>query len=140
MLKTATPKEIITFSALLRIPNTYTDEQKKQRVSNIIDELNIANCQNTQVGAPGLQRGISGGERKRVSIGMELVTNPSLLFLDEVMLEGIEFLCGFSPLQVWTASLLSKLSKRCAIWPPLGGLLWQLFTSLIRISSSYSIN
>lgn len=90
MLKTATPKEIITFSANLRIPNTYTEEQKNRRVAEVIDELNIAKCQDTQVGAPGVQRGISGGERKRVSIGMELVTNPSLIFLDEVKLELIE--------------------------------------------------
>lgn len=83
MLKTQTPKEIITFSAMLRISNSKTKEEKIQRVQEIIEEMNIQNCMNTQVGAPGIKRGISGGERKRVAIGTELVTNPSLLFVDE---------------------------------------------------------
>jgi len=84
MLASQTPREVLSFSALLRIPDeTLPDVLKLKRVDQIINELNIGNCQNTQVGAPGVKRGISGGERKRVAIGVELVTNPSLLFLDE---------------------------------------------------------
>ena len=67
----------------MRIPKTATHEQKAARVEEIIKELNLRNCQNTRVGAPGVKRGISGGERKRVAIGTEIVNNPSLLFVDE---------------------------------------------------------
>lgn len=44
--------------------------------------LNLENACNTYIGN-NLIRGISGGERKRTSIGVELLTNPSLIFLDE---------------------------------------------------------
>ncbi len=47
----------------------FTKEQRQARVTTLLEELNISNVQNTQVGAPGLKRGISGGERKRVAIG-----------------------------------------------------------------------
>ena len=57
-------------------------EQKLQRVDQIIQELRLIKCQNTKIGGP-LVKGISGGERKRTSIGVELITDPSLIFLDE---------------------------------------------------------
>lgn len=76
-------QEIITFATEMRLGNNKTAEEKATRVKDIIKEMNIENCQNTQVGEPGIKRGISGGERKRVAIGTELVDNPSLLFVDE---------------------------------------------------------
>lgn len=51
-------------------------------VKNIIDRLGLTECCDTQVGG-WFRRGISGGERKRTSIGYELITGPSLLLLDE---------------------------------------------------------
>ncbi len=48
----------------------------------MIKDLGLTECQNTLVGGEMI-RGISGGERKRTSIGVELLTNPSLIFLDE---------------------------------------------------------
>jgi len=48
----------------------------------LIKELGLTRCKNTKVGN-SLIRGVSGGERKRTSIGVELLTNPSMLFLDE---------------------------------------------------------
>jgi len=44
--------------------------------------LGLQECQNTKIGN-SLIRGVSGGERKRTSIGVELLTNPSMIFLDE---------------------------------------------------------
>ena len=58
------------------------ETQKVNRVNRLIKELGLTRCKNTKVGN-SLIRGISGGERKRTSIGVELLTNPSLLFLDE---------------------------------------------------------
>lgn len=48
----------------------------------MLEELGLIDCQNTLVG-DALTKGISGGERKRTSIGVELVTSPDLIFLDE---------------------------------------------------------
>jgi len=50
--------------------------EKKNSVNNVLNNLELKQCANTRIGTPGLKRGLSGGERKRVSIGMELLTDP----------------------------------------------------------------
>ncbi|KAK4390981.1 ABC transporter G family member 22 [Sesamum angolense] len=77
-----TVRETLTYSALLRLPNTLSREQKKARAMSVISELGLERCQNTMIGGTFV-RGVSGGERKRVCIGNEILLNPSLLFLDE---------------------------------------------------------
>ena len=57
-------------------------EEKQRRVDEIIKDLRLNKCQDTYIGGP-LIKGVSGGERKRTSIGVELITNPALVFLDE---------------------------------------------------------
>ncbi|XP_047339230.1 ABC transporter G family member 14-like [Impatiens glandulifera] len=74
--------ETLFFTALLRLPNTLTDDEKVQHVEKVIGELGLGKCRNSMIGGP-LFRGISGGEKKRVSIGQEMLINPSLLLLDE---------------------------------------------------------
>lgn len=44
--------------------------------------LGLKECENSKIG-DALNKGISGGQRKRTSIGVELLTNPSMIFLDE---------------------------------------------------------
>lgn len=76
--------ETLTYAALLRLPRSLTVEEKMEQVELIITELGLSRCRNSPVGGGGaLFRGISGGERKRVSIGQEMLVNPSLLLLDE---------------------------------------------------------
>lgn len=77
-----TVKETLTYAALLRLPRTMTQQQKKERAMDIIHELGLERCQDTMIGG-SFVRGVSGGERKRVCIGNEILINPSLLFLDE---------------------------------------------------------
>ncbi|KAL6145418.1 hypothetical protein ACLB2K_056106 [Fragaria x ananassa] len=77
-----TVRETLTYAALLRLPKTLTKEQKEKRAVDVIYELGLERCQDTMIGGTFV-RGVSGGERKRVCIGNEIIINPSLLFLDE---------------------------------------------------------
>ncbi|KAJ0817803.1 putative ABC transporter, AAA+ ATPase domain, ABC-2 type transporter [Helianthus annuus] len=77
-----TVKETLTYAALLRLPKTLTKQEKEKRASDVIRKLGLERCQDTMIGG-AFVRGVSGGERKRVCIGLEIIINPSLLFLDE---------------------------------------------------------
>ncbi|GKY92588.1 hypothetical protein MPSEU_000228900 [Mayamaea pseudoterrestris] len=82
LLDTATPREAIAFSAKLRLPKTTTETQIKAIVTGMLHELNLLDCADTMVGG-ALVKGLSGGERKRTSVGVELVTRPRIIFMDE---------------------------------------------------------
>uniref|UniRef100_A0A0D3D001 ABC transporter domain-containing protein n=1 Tax=Brassica oleracea var. oleracea TaxID=109376 RepID=A0A0D3D001_BRAOL len=77
-----TVRETLVFVALLRLPRSLTRDVKIKAAESVISELGLEKCENTVVGNTFI-RGISGGERKRVSIAHELLINPSLLVLDE---------------------------------------------------------
>ncbi|XP_042058561.1 ABC transporter G family member 9-like [Salvia splendens] len=77
-----TVTETLVYTALLRLPGTLTKADKAQHAEGVIAQLGLSRCRNSIIGGPFL-RGVSGGERKRVSIGQEMLINPSLLFLDE---------------------------------------------------------
>ncbi|KAF5937867.1 hypothetical protein HYC85_025373 [Camellia sinensis] len=77
-----TVRETLTYAALLRLPKTLTKQEKEKRAIDVIDELGLERCQDTMIGS-SFVRGVSGGERKRVCIGNEIIINPYLLFLDE---------------------------------------------------------
>lgn len=79
---TATPREAIRFSAKLRLGRKMTDEQLDNLTECMLEELGLSACADTLVGGP-LIKGISGGERKRTSVGVELVVKPAMVFLDE---------------------------------------------------------
>ncbi|CAD7953470.1 unnamed protein product [Amoebophrya sp. A120] len=70
------------FAAKLRMPKGTEDHKIRKTVDNVLKILEIDHVRNSLVGGVE-QRGISGGEKKRVSIGMELVALPRVLFLDE---------------------------------------------------------
>jgi ABC-type multidrug transport system ATPase subunit len=79
---TSTPREAIRFSAKLRLSSSLTDNDLDQLTQRVLNELGLNSCADTIVGG-ALIKGISGGERKRTSVGVELVTKPALIFLDE---------------------------------------------------------
>lgn len=80
LMATITPREIFNFTANLRL--NLSAKERRERVEALIGDLGLKRCAETKVGN-ALIRGLSGGERKRTSIGVELITNPSLIFLDE---------------------------------------------------------
>ncbi|KFV42387.1 ATP-binding cassette sub-family G member 2, partial [Tyto alba] len=82
VMGTLTVRENLKFSAALRLPNSVKEQEKNERVNQIIKELGLSKVADSKVGTQ-FTRGVSGGERKRTNIGMELITDPAILFLDE---------------------------------------------------------
>lgn len=96
LLATATPREALRFSATLRMPHSHSHshaannsssqadraQQIQQRVEQTLMELGLTDCADVLIGG-ALIKGISGGQRKRTSVGIEIINDPALLFLDE---------------------------------------------------------
>ncbi len=74
--------EAIRYSAKFRLPPDYSEDEIDQRVEQTIKDLGLEGVKNLQIGRPE-KKILSGGQRKRVNIALELVTDPVILFLDE---------------------------------------------------------
>ncbi|CAK9213538.1 unnamed protein product [Sphagnum troendelagicum] len=72
-----TPRETLLFSARLRLAICTPFKEKVYQVDALIHQLGLTKCADTQISR------VSGGERRRVSIGVDLIHNPAVLFLDE---------------------------------------------------------
>jgi ABC-type multidrug transport system ATPase subunit/ABC-type multidrug transport system permease subunit len=77
-----TPRELFHFYLKMRKNIEKEKVDQKEVVNDMIDLLALSKCADTKVGDV-FTRGLSGGEKKRTSIGIELISNPNLLFLDE---------------------------------------------------------
>ncbi|ETO27725.1 hypothetical protein RFI_09408 [Reticulomyxa filosa] len=77
-----TVHETLLNAAKFRLPKEMTLKEKEERVNTIITELGLQRARDTRIG-DARRRGVSGGERKRTNIGVELIQDPSLIFLDE---------------------------------------------------------
>lgn len=88
----------LDYAARLRMPGDTSAAERQQRIEEVIDELDL------RVAADRPVRALSGGQRKRVSIGVELLTRPSLFFLDEAT----------SGLDPGTETQMMKLLRRLA--------------------------
>lgn len=74
--------EAVKYSARFRLPNDYSEEEIDARVEQTLRDLGLEGVKNLQIGKPE-KKVLSGGQRKRVNIALELVTDPVILFLDE---------------------------------------------------------
>lgn len=82
LLHTLTVRETLTYAAQLRLPSSVTQAERKQLVEQVILELGLKEAADTRIGNHA-HKGCSGGEKRRTSIGVQLLSNPSLLYLDE---------------------------------------------------------
>ncbi|KAF9195022.1 hypothetical protein BGZ51_005986 [Haplosporangium sp. Z 767] len=79
---TQTVYEAVLFSAMLRLPEAMPFRRIHERVVEVIEMLGLTHCSDRRIGNIA-SRGISGGEKRRVSIALELITRPPILILDE---------------------------------------------------------
>mmetsp|Transcript_23666 Transcript_23666/g.66384 ORF Transcript_23666/g.66384 Transcript_23666/m.66384 type:complete len:664 (+) Transcript_23666:75-2066(+) len=88
-----TVHETLQFSARLRLPESVGDAERAALVDGIIDDLGLSKVKDSKIGNQ-FYRGLSGGEKKRLSIACELVTQPTLILLDEPT-SGLDALAAF---------------------------------------------
>ncbi|XP_057465530.1 ABC transporter G family member STR-like [Actinidia eriantha] len=86
--------ETFMFAAEVRLPPSISKPEKRKRVFELLDQLGLQSATHTYIGDEG-RRGVSGGERRRVSIGIDIIHKPSLLFLDEPT-SGLDSTSAFS--------------------------------------------
>ncbi|CAN6481685.1 unnamed protein product [Victoria cruziana] len=82
LLGTLTVRETISYSARFRLPDNMPLAERQALVESTIIEMGLQDCADTPIGNWHL-RGVSGGEKRRVSIALEILMRPRLLFLDE---------------------------------------------------------
>ncbi|KAL5269519.1 hypothetical protein ACHWQZ_G003118 [Mnemiopsis leidyi] len=132
-IETLTVKEVMMFHANLRMDQNISPKQKQKKVEDILGTLGLTKVQDTLVGLPsGKRRGISGGERKRLSVGTELIMDPPLLFIDEPT-SGLD---SFMAENVVTfISQLAKANRTilCTIHQPASEI-FQLFDRICLVS------
>ncbi len=75
--KNLTVEQALYYAARLRLPSDFTHAQIRDRIKEVLDDVGITHRRKWMVGK------LSGGERKRLSIALELLANPALFFLDE---------------------------------------------------------
>ncbi|KAL5548662.1 hypothetical protein UlMin_003893 [Ulmus minor] len=131
-----TVEETLIFSAFLRLPNNMSPKEKRERVEMIVKELNLERCRHTRIGG-GFVKGVSGGERKRTSIGYEILVDPSLLLLDEPT-SGLDSTAANRLLMILQGLAKAGRTIITTIHQP-SSRMFHMFDKLLLISEGYPV-
>ncbi|KAF4362778.1 hypothetical protein F8388_022435 [Cannabis sativa] len=135
-LGTLTVRETITYSAHLRVSNKMSKEEIENLVEKTIEEMGLEHCADNKIGN-WYFRGISGGEKKRLSIGLEILTQPQIMLLDEPT-TGLDSASAF-----FVVCTLGNIAHNgrivvCSIHQP-SGYLFDLFDDLYLLSGGEAV-
>lgn len=129
---TMTVREHLVFRAMLKMDGHVSKADKLQRVENVMQELGLTKCADTFIGTPGKVKGISGGEMKRLSFASELITNPPLLFTDEVT-SGLDSFMALSVVQSLKTMVHMGHTIMCTVHQP-SSEVFELFDEIILMA------
>ncbi|KAJ2847299.1 ATP-binding cassette transporter snq2, partial [Coemansia brasiliensis] len=126
-----TVRELLRFSAYLRQPASVPDSEKNAYVERVIHLLGMSDIADCLVGDPDSGKGISLEERKRLTIGIELVSKPKILFLDEPT-SGLDAQASFKIVQILRRLAAEGQTILCTIHQP-SALLFEQFDRLLLL-------
>ena len=139
LFTTLTVGEAVYYSAQLQLPDTMSNSEKKERADFTIKEMGLQDAINTRIGGWG-SKGISGGQKRRVSICIEILTRPRLLFLDEPT-SGLDSAASY-----YVMSRIATLDQRDGIQRTIiasihqpSSEVFQLFDNLCLLSSGRTV-
>lgn len=127
---TATVREALLFSASLRQDYTIPYQEKVDYVDHIIDLLELRDIQDALVGTPGA--GLTIEQKKRLTLGVELVARPKLLFLDEPT-SGLDGQSAFSIVRFMRKLAANGQAVICTIHQP-SAFVFNAFDSLLLLA------
>ncbi|KAL8603575.1 hypothetical protein ACOMHN_022527 [Nucella lapillus] len=114
---TLTVRETLRFRAMLRMDQSIKKTTRLERVEEVIVEMGLSKCADTQIGIAGRKKGISGGEAKRLSFACEILTNPPMLFCDEPT-SGLDSYMAQNIVQTLQSMAVKNRTILCTIHQP----------------------
>jgi len=136
LFPTATAREALEFSAHLRLSSAVSAADRALLVNDMLESLGLMRVQHTMVGSE-LIRGLSGGEKKRVAIGVELISSPSCLFLDEPT-SGLDSYSAWKVVRILNTIAGIGCTILCSIHQP-SSEVFNEFTTLILLGSGHVV-
>ena len=132
LLPSLTVRETLHFAAIVRLPSHLPRAHKLARADSVLAQLGLRHCADTLVGSE-FQKGISGGERRRLNIGIQILTDPKLLFLDEPT-SGLDAMTAHGLLELLQALAEEGRTVICTIHQSRSDL-WPLFGNLLLLAN-----
>ncbi|XP_074282642.1 ABC transporter G family member 1-like [Silene latifolia] len=133
LMTTLTIKEAVYYSALLQLPDAMPKAEKLDRAEMAIKMMGLQDYVDTTIGGR-TTTGISGGQRRRVSICMEILTRPRLLFLDEPT-SGLDSAASYHVMSYLVALAREEQTTVVASIHQPSGNVFDLFDNLCLLSS-----
>eukprot|EP01129_Flabellula_baltica_P011981 TRINITY_DN533_c0_g1_i1.p1 TRINITY_DN533_c0_g1~~TRINITY_DN533_c0_g1_i1.p1 ORF type:complete len:665 (+),score=115.58 TRINITY_DN533_c0_g1_i1:100-2094(+) len=136
MFGNLTVQQTFDFTANIALPDHLSAQEKKDAVEEMFDVLGLEKARDTQIGGYG-SRGISGGERKRVNIGNQLIKKPSLILLDEPT-SGLDTSTALNLVKMLKAMCAAGMTVVTTIHQP-SSQIFELFDTLLLMVDGRSI-
>ncbi|KAF0889752.1 hypothetical protein E2562_030526 [Oryza meyeriana var. granulata] len=132
LMSTLTVREAVYYSAHLQLPDTMPTPEKRAHAERVIREMGLGDAVDTRIGGR-ITKGISGGQRKRMSICVEMLTLPRLLFLDEPT-SGLDSAASYHVMShIARAAVRERMTVIAAVHQPSGDV-FELFHGLCLLA------
>ncbi|KAJ9201894.1 hypothetical protein DTO164E3_3332 [Paecilomyces variotii] len=131
LIPTLTVRETLRYSADLRLPPPATQDERHSIVEQVILELGLKECADTRIGN-NMHKGCSGGEKRRTSIGVQMLANPSVLFCDEPT-TGLDATSAFQIIRTLKRLAQAGRTVIVSIHAPRSEI-WDLFDNVILLA------